>query len=182
MLPFNGVAVPFGTVPVGVALTPPGGVAAPKAVAPGFGVAVGKAPPFKRVATGETVGFGRLAGVGFCWANLVLSSVSVFGSTPFHPLSTTGFAFLIVVTGSFVAVAFKVVAGPVIFSCPLLMLDPGVFPFWYTSETGLITVPVFCWTVATAGPKLLITVLLLVIFVTFTVFLINVTFWAGGKI
>jgi hypothetical protein len=43
MLPFNGVAVPFGP-PVGDGLMPPGGVDAPKAVAPGFGEAIGDGP------------------------------------------------------------------------------------------------------------------------------------------
>ena len=76
-----------------------------------------------------TVGFGRFDGVGFSLTNLDLSSLSVFVSTPFQPLSTTGFAFLIVATGSLVAVGLRIVPGPVTFNTPLLMFEPGVFPF-----------------------------------------------------
>ena len=127
-LPFSGVALPFGP-PVGDGLTPPGGVEAPKAVAPGFGEAVGNGPPLS-TRIGATVGFGRFGGVGFSLAILVLSSFAVFGSTPFQPLSTTGCGFLIVAGGSFVATGFNFVPGPVTFSTPLLMLEPGVFPGW----------------------------------------------------
>ena len=128
LFPLNGVAVPLG-LPVPDGLTPPGGVEAPNTVAPGFGVAAGDAPPLKSFTPGVTVGFGRFDGVGFSLTNLDLSSLSVFVSIPFQPLSTTGFAFLIVATGSLVAVGFRVVPGPVTFSTPLLMFEPGVFPF-----------------------------------------------------
>jgi hypothetical protein len=142
-LPLNGVAITLG-LPVASGLTPPGGVEAPNAVAPGLGVAPGNTPPFKTLTTGVTVGFGRFAGVGFSRANSDLSSLSVLASTPFHPLSTTGFGFLIVVVGSLVATGFNFVPGPVTLSTPLLMVDAGFFPGWYASETGLNTVPVFC--------------------------------------
>jgi hypothetical protein len=128
LLPLNGVAITLGLA-VADGLKPPGGVEAPKTVAPGFGEAVGNWPPFSTL-IGVTVGFGRFAGVGFSLANLDLSSLSIFVLTPFQPLSMTGFGFLIVAGGSLVATGFNFVPGPVTLSTPLLMLEPGVFPGW----------------------------------------------------
>jgi len=64
-LPFSGVALPFGPL-VGNGLTPPGGVDAPKTVAPGFGEAAGDRPALSTL-IGVTVGLGRFGGSDSLW-------------------------------------------------------------------------------------------------------------------